>query len=520
MEPPATEDAAAQARNVKALVRFLTDRRGRVERIDTHGAIVLLAGNRAYKLKRSVKYPYMDFSTPTLRFRFCRRELDVNRRTAPDLYLRLLSVVPGRRSGVRLGGASDRNALDWVVEMRRFEQENLFDRLAITGNLTPDLARRLADAVVEFHRSAAVVRRGDVVAEVRRLIVTNDERLREHPGLFDDASRRRLRRLALGWLQRDKGMLRRRFRAGRVRVCHGDLHLRNVALIDGRPTLFDAIEFNDDFVRIDVLYDLAFLLMDLDHRHRGPLAQIVLDRYMALTEDYAGLGLLPLFLSTRAAVRAHVGATAAHQVADVADRRRRRREARAYLELALAYLRPPRPRLVAVGGLSGTGKSTLAYRLAPRIAPRPGAVVLRSDWIRKRLTGVAETARLGEAGYRPSVTRRVFARLSRLAAAALRSGHSAIADAVFGQSAQRRSIRAVARRFGAEFHGIWLDAPIDVLVERVTARHGDVSDATAEVVRAQSRHIEPPTDWRTVDAGGDIDRVLRRVVGAVSVWRD
>lgn len=479
---------------------------GPVERLETHTAHIFLAGERAYKLKKAVRYPYMDFSSVEKRRHFCAEELRLNRRTAPDLYLEVLAVYRQPDGTFRLGGEAG-EALDWLVVMRRFDQAALFDAMAGRGALSDALMDGLADAVASFHEAAEpVVDRGGAPA-FRGYVEGNAVELERAAGtVFGADMVRRVNEGCRAALKRVAGMLDKRRDGGRVRRCHGDLHLRNICLLDGRPTLFDCIEFNDDFAIIDTLYDLAFLLMDLGYRGLGGHANRVLNRYLSRT-GHDGLAALPLMLACRAAIRAHVTARLAESLAGE-GRDKAASEARAYLGLALSCLDPAPARLVAVGGLSGTGKSTLARGLAPALGAAPGAVILRSDVIRKRLFGVAETEPLPQDAYRPEVSRRVFAEIERLAASVLAQGHAVIADAVYGEDWQRDGIAAAAARAGVPFDGLWLEAPQRVLEERVDTRRGDASDATSAVVRAQAARIRPPEGWGRIDTGGGKDASL------------
>ncbi|WP_029008132.1 AAA family ATPase [Azospirillum halopraeferens] len=477
-----------------------------VERIDTHGAIVFLAGDRALKLKRAVRFPYMDFSTRERRRAACEAELALNRRTAPDLYRAVEPVV--RRSDGTLATGGSGAVLDWVVVMHRFDGDRLFDRMAGRGALTPDLMRHLADAIAAFHAAAPERRDAGGAAAMAAVSDGNLAELAQSPALFPPPLVDRLAAASRTALARHGALMDARRDAGRVRHCHGDLHLRNIVLHDGRPTLFDCIEFDDSLAVVDVLYDLAFLLMDLDHRGLRPLGNAVLNRYLEVTGEHGGLALLPLFLSVRAAVRAKVDAAAAAAQEDGERAAGLRADARRYLEQALASLEPPPPRLVAVGGLSGTGKTTVARGLAPAIGPAPGAVVLRSDVLRKRLHGVAETTRLPPEAYTPAATAAVYAAIADAAAAALAAGHAVVADAVYARPEERQAIAAVAAAAGVPFHGVWLEAPAPVREQRVTGRCGDASDATAEVVHRQESYDPGPLDWVPVAAGGDPAAVL------------
>jgi aminoglycoside phosphotransferase family enzyme/predicted kinase len=485
-----------------------------VRRIDTHGAAVFLAGDRAYKLKRSVRYPYMDFSTPERRRAALLEELRLNRRTAPGLYEAVLPVVADDGGHLALGreGTAD-GAVDWVLVMRRFDEEAVLDRQAERGTLPLEILPALAEAVAAFHERAEVHPECGGVAALTRVTDMNAAQLRAFPALFRAPDVDRWQDGIARRLRAEAALLERRREAGYVRRCHGDLHLRNICVIDGRPTLFDALEFDPSLAITDVLYDLAYLLMDLDHRGRRDGANAVFNRYLEITADYAGLALLPLFLSLRASIRAHVTASAAEGAA-AAERPAMLREAARYLAEALDYLAPPPPCLVAVGGLSGTGKTTLARRLAPAVGPVPGAVVLRSDVLRKRMMGVPEQERLPPDGYAEAVTDRVYEEIGGLAGLVLEAGHGVIADAVFAKPAQRAAIRHRAEGAGVSFAGLWLVAALEQQIERVGSRRGDASDATADIVRQQVARDVGEIDWRIQSTAGSPDQVA----DAVGAW--
>jgi hypothetical protein len=481
-----------------------------VERIETHISVVFLAGDRAYKLKRAARFAYLDFSTLERRRVACEAEIAINRRTAPGLYRRTVSVT--RRADGRLQLGGDGAVVEWLVEMARFDNSTLFDRLAQQGALDRRLMETLARAIARFHDAAEICREVDPAATFAAIIESNAASFAEFASSFDPAAVARLNERSRAELSRCHSLLEERRDAGRVRRCHGDLHLRNICLVDGQPTLFDAIEFNEALTRIDVLYDVAFLVMDLDHRHLRPLANVVLNTYVDHSADDAGLALMPLFLSLRAAIRAHVEAATAGRLTDAEGRTLCADEARRYLAEAGAYLAPEPPRLVAVGGLSGSGKSRLARGLAPLFGTAPGARVVRSDVVRKRLLGVDPETRLGPNGYSKDVTERTYATIYDLARTAVRAGRAVVADAVFARPEQRRAIAAVAAELGVPFQGLWLEAPPAVMAERIATRRHNASDATVEILRQQLGYDLGVIEWLRLDSGGSKAETLRRAL--------
>jgi aminoglycoside phosphotransferase family enzyme/predicted kinase len=481
----------------------------RVERIDTHTAVVFLAGSRAYKLKRAVRFDYVDFSTVERRRQSCHAEVQLNRRTAPLLYTGVLPVTRQPNGALELGGRGE--SIEWLVEMRRFDQSQLLDALAAAHNLHIDMMRALGTAIATFHAEADQRRDHGGRTGMAWVVEGNAAGFAElgRDGLDPELSAR-VTALTRAELECCGFMLDTRREAGFVRRCHGDLHLRNIVLLDGSPTLFDGIEFNDEISCIDVLYDLSFLLMDLWHRRLAHHANVVLNRYMACARDLGGLRLLPLFLSCRAAVRAKTSATAAQVQIDLTRRSDMQSMAAEYLAMAADFLQPRPLQLVAIGGLSGSGKTTMATRLAPGVGAVPGAIVLRSDEIRKELCGVPPLERLGPEGYLPAMSERVYDTLMERARTVVRAGHSVIVDAVWPKSSQRDAIERVAREESVGFSSCWLSAPEAVRVERVDRRRADASDATAEVVREQGRQGTDPASWPVVETAGDLNAVLHR----------
>lgn len=498
------------------MIAFLTDPSSHgpdvetVERIDTHISVVFLAGDRACKLKRAVDLPFLDYGSREARRHSCEREIALNRRTAPELYLGLRAVTRERDGTLAFDG--DGEVLDWVVEMARFCAGGLFDQRAKAGTLDTAAVHAAVDAVVALHDEAEVV---DGPADWLRGTV--DELCNSLPRFaetLDPAQAERYTAQLRHAFADRQALLAARAGAGHVRVCHGDLHLKNICTLDGRPTLFDAAEANDSFMNIDVLYDLAFLLMDLEHRGLGTLANAALNRYLATVRDplamLDGLAALPLFLSIRAAIRARVAALTVANAGDTGTAHGHGEAARSYLDLAERLLDPPPAALIAVGGPSGTGKSTLARAIAPCVGPAPGAVTVRADTVRKFLFGVGETDRLPDEAYTPQWHARTYDAVGERVRRTLAAGHACIVDAVHGRDADRAAVRGLAESAGVPFTGFWLEAPVEILRARVGRRRDDASDADVEVLEHQLEQGFGTVDWHRVDASGDPDAVAAR----------
>ena len=478
-----------------------------VERVETHASVVFLAGPHAWKLKRAVRYDYLDFSTIERRRAMCDAEVRINRRTAPGLYRGVVAVTRQPDGSLALGGVG--TPVDWLVEMVRFDQEGLLDRLAARDALDRALMPTLAAAIARFHAEAEPRVDHGGATGMAWIVDGNATGFAEAgAGILDPAPCASVTDSARDAVRRHRELLDTRRDGGFVRQCHGDLHLRNIVLLDGAPTLFDGIEFNDRIACIDVLYDLAFLLMDLWRRRLLRHASAVWNGYLSETADYGGVGLMPLFLSCRAAVRAKTSVAAALLQGDPGRRRDLEEIAQDYLKLARDLLRPPPPCVIAIGGLSGSGKSTLARALAPLLGAAPGAVVVRSDEIRKRLRGLDPLQRLGPEGYTAEMSERVYRTVIDRAQLVVGGGHAVVADAVFARPADRESVERIAAGARAPFVGLWLDAPASELIARAGRRGLDASDAAADVIRRQLAEDTGRIAWHRIDASFPPERVL------------
>ena len=466
-------------RPTAALLRRLAG----AEPIETRTSAVFVGPDTAFKLKKAVDLGFLDFSAPEARERFARRELAINERCAPELYRDLVPVTRAPDGALELGGNGE--AVDWVLRMAPVPTADFLDAVARRGGLTPDLLDRTADAAAAMH--AALPPATGVDAPAAMAAALDGTRRAALAAPLPACRVRAWAVAAEAALNERAPLLSARAAAGRVRRCHGDLHLKNLCLWRGRVTPFDALEFDEELATIDTGYDLAFLLMDLGHRLGRMAANCVLNRYVARTGDAGLVGGLPPWLSLRAAIRAHAESGGAAGLE--------------YLSVAEAALRPAAPCLLAVGGLPGTGKTRLARALAPRLGAAPGALVLRSDEIRKRRHGVPPEQRLPASAYAPGENAAVFAEMAVLAGEALRGGHAVVADAAFLRPEERAAIEDAAA--GVPFHGLWLRAPMDVLRARVAARTGDASDATVAVLDAAAARDPGPIAWGALDAGAD-----------------
>jgi uncharacterized protein len=513
-----------------ATIAFVLDALARetgapVETKQTHVSLLFLAGELVFKLKRAIRFPYLDFSNAGLREKACRAELELNSRTAPSLYLGVRRITR-EPDGLAFDGPGP--LADCIVVMRRFEESGLFDAMARAGRLTQPHIEALAETVAKFHANAQRFDEPRGAGVFAHLLELNEASFAQC-SMFAGDELDRLNRKFRGELERLAPLLDARGASGFVRLCHGDLYLRNICWFEDRPTLFDCIEFDPRLARIDVLYDLAFTLMDLWLCGRHDLANLLFNRYASafartlpdmpakIRDGYAAL---PFFMALRGAIRAHIAASQTGS-GDEAANSRLEKEARAYFALAEDLLTPRPNIMIAIGGLSGSGKSTLAAAIAGEIGPPPGARTLNSDRTRKAMHRIRPTDRLPPAAYEISITAAVYLRLLSRAMDALAQGRSVIVDAVYSTPAERDAVVKLARERGSPFVGLWLDAPPDVLRRRVRERPQGVSDANLDVLEGQLQRDTGGIDWIRLDASlPDLpDRALKIVKTALSEKR-
>jgi len=501
----------------ESVFAFLTDPAAHplVHRIDTHGASVFLEGDRVLKIKRAIRFPYLDYSTLAKRKAACDEEIRINRQFAPQIYRRVVAITQGSNGALSIDG--DGTPVEFAVEMNRFDERQTIDHLAEAGEPDRDLVEAIADAIAASHAVAPLAPAEPWIRSIPLFIEGNTRAFRT-AGCFPQSCIDDLDAASRSAFLKLSELLGQRGRQGYVRRCHGDLHLANIVLIEHKPVLFDAIEFDQTIASVDVLYDLAFPMMDFIRYNRHAAANALLNGYLKTTssENLDALAALPLFMSLRAAIRANV--LLARPGKTSRDQANVMQSAQAYFRLAQQLIHPAAPTLVAVGGLSGTGKSVLARALAPGVMPQPGAIVLRTDVMRKQQFGVLETDRLPESAYQPRMTEKIYDLLLQHVRRILLQGHSVVVDAVFARESERDAFHDAARRLNTGFVGLFLQADLATRQNRVGRREGDASDATPEIAGLQETYDIGQLDWAIIDASGTPELTLRR--SQIQIARD
>ncbi|MGI9303380.1 MAG: AAA family ATPase [Gammaproteobacteria bacterium] len=468
--------------------------------IETHISWVILTGPYAYKIKKPVNLGFADFSTLKRRKHFCEEELRLNRRLAPDIYLAVLPIC-ANHDGLRFGDGDE--VVDYAVKMRQFPQSGLLTSLVEGGQLSPDHIDELAALVADFHKRIACAETSSPHADPEQVHdPVSDNFAQIRPLVTDSRIRRRLDRMCAASDEMFRSVQRQiavRGKAGKVRECHGDMHLGNIALVEDKITVFDGIDFNEGLRWIDVMSEIGLLIVDLEHHGRADLAWRFLNRYLERTGDYAGMAVLPYYLAYRAMVRAKVTCLRQAQAGVTQQERGElQRTFLAYLELAERYLRKPvSPVLLIMHGVSASGKSTVGDLLAINY----GALRIRSDVERKRIFAdppeYDNGTGIGLGLYSPVVTDLTYRRVYHLAEAVLRAGTSVIIDATFLNREHRNWFQELAPRLGAQFFILDVTAGVQTLRERILARQHegkDPSDAGLAVLERQlesARSFEP-----------------------------
>jgi aminoglycoside phosphotransferase family enzyme/predicted kinase len=481
--------------------------------METHISYVLLTGTYAYKIKKAVNLQFLDFSTLAARRHDCHEELRLNRPLAPTVYLDVVAIT-GTVEAPTIGGEGA--VLEYALRMRQFRQDGLFSDMLARGVLTDAHIDQLATVVASFHQSTNRACADAPYGRLHDILQPALENFTQLLAVVDEPRDRSdleyLRTWTGGQHTRCAASFLYRRGHGFVRECHGDLHLGNIALIDGRVTLFDRLEFNASMRWIDVMNDVAFVVADLLERKRSDLAARFLTGYLEATGDYAGLGVLRFYVVYRSMVRAKVARFRLRQLQSPDAREQVQAECRAFVDLARRQSQPSKAAIIITHGLAGAGKTTCAQWLLERT----GAVRIRTDVERKRLHGVGEFASsgstVGKGLYTAAATCRTYRHVSDLARSVAQAGYRAVVDGAFLQRWQREMLRETAAAVGVPFVIMTLSVPEATLRERIIRRRqrrADASEATIEVLDAQLRANEPlepeerrfVVEWEDADSG-------------------
>ncbi len=451
--------------------------------IQTHISYILLTGEYAYKVKKPLDFGFLNYSTLEKRAHFCQEELRLNQRGAADLYL---NVMPITQDGEAYHLGRDGEAVEYAIKMQQFPQDTLLNQLFERGELTEELLKELAIAVAEFHKISHTddyIQSFGTVKSIRAAFDENYEQTEHYIGgpqtqrQFDET-----RAYTERFFKEREDLFKRRVQEGWVRECHGDLHLGNICYWNGRLYLFDCIEFNEDFRFVDVMFDIAYIVMDLEMQGRTDLSALFLSTYVEQTGDWDGLDVLPIYVNRQSYVRAKVTSfmlgdpSVNEQTKAIASAK-----AAKYYALAWQYTRPKQGRVILMAGLSGSGKSTNARYLAKKL----GAVQIRSDAVRKHLGGVPLDQKGGDDLYTPEMTQKTYGRLLELGMSLATEGYSVILDAKYDRVTLRERAIAQANAKGIPLYIVYCDAPMEVRRDRLQSRSGDIADATVALVPKQ-----------------------------------
>jgi uncharacterized protein len=461
-----------------------------IQLIQTHVSYVLLTGEFVYKVKKPVNFGFLDFSTLEKRQHFCQEELRLNQRGAAELYLEVLPISQTDEQ-FQFGGNGE--VVEYAVKMQQFPQDALLSNLFEQGKLTEEILLELAKVLAEFHLQAPTndyVRSFGEIPQIRASIDENYEQTEKYIGgpqtqpQFDET-----RQYTDRFFAEQQALFANRIAQDWIRECHGDVHLRNICLWQDRLWLFDCIEFNEPFRFVDVMFDVAYIIMDLDVRQRSDLSNLFLNAYVEQTGDWEGLSVLPLYASRQSYVRAKVTSFMLDNPSlSDAERQQATESAAQYYTLAWKYTRASQGQLILMSGLSGSGKTTVARQLAKQI----GAIHIRSDAVRKHLAGVP-LAEKGEADlYTPEMSQKTYDRLLHLGIMLASQGYSVILDAKYDRQATRQAAITQAKEQSVPLQILYCEAPFDVLKTRLQQRQDDISDATIEVLANQQ--LEPFTE--------------------------
>ncbi|MEM1242339.1 MAG: AAA family ATPase [Cyanobacteria bacterium P01_H01_bin.26] len=490
-----------------------------IELVQTHTAYVLLTGDYAYKIKKPVNYGFLNYSTLAKRKHCVEEELRLNQRTAQDIYL---EAVPIYKEGETFSLSGNKEPVEYAVKMNQFPTGSLFSDLLDQGQLTPELMQSLAHQVADFHRRTATNERIQSFGTIARLRQAFDENYAQSQAYIGHGQTQQQLQETQAYTDQAftewKKCFQNRIENNKIRECHGDLHLRNICLWQHRIFLFDCIEFNETFRYVDTMYDVAFTVMDCDARGRSDLGSTFLNTYLEDTGDWEGLEVLPLYLSRQAYVRAKVTSFLLDNPTIVTDQAQKiQTQAKAYYTLAWLYTQRQSGRLILMSGLSGSGKSTVAQKLARLI----GAIHIRSDAVRKHLGGIPLQQRGDASLYTPAMTQKTYERLCSLGIQLAKFGYTLILDAKYDRITIRKAVLNQAKAADIPVSILVCEAPLAILRQRLQQRTGDIADATAELLTSQQATAETLTNGEKslatyLDTSTDIGEKIQAIAVQLS----
>jgi aminoglycoside phosphotransferase family enzyme/predicted kinase len=460
-----------------------------IQLMQTHASSVLITGNYVYKLKKSVNFGFLDFSSLDKRQHFLNEELRMNRVIAPDIYLEVLPITKTGDNFI-LGGTGE--PVEYVLKMNQFPQEALLLNMFEAGKLTEEHIEELGKVVVRFHEqtiSNEYIRSFGEIEKIKSAIDENYDQTEKYVGIAQTQKQYdETKKFTDTFLLDKKALFKQRQDNDKIRECHGDLHLKNICFWHDKIQLFDRIEFNESFRFVDVMYDVAFTVMDLDARGRKDFGNLFLNTYIEGSGDWEGLQVLPLYLSRQAYVRAKVTSLLLEDRAiSEEDKQSAIKTATEYYRLAWEYTKTSQGRLILMSGLSGSGKSTVARQLAKRI----NAVQIRSDAVRKHLAGISISDRASDELYTPQMNQKTYDRLLELGKMLVSQGFSVILDAKYDRQNLREPVITYAQSHHIPLQILYCTATIEVLRDRISQRTNDISDATVDLLVQQQATAEP-----------------------------
>ncbi len=463
-----------------------------IQLLQTHVSLVFLTGDYAYKVKKAVNFGFLDFSTLEKRKHFCEQELTMNQPIAPEIYL---EVIPISKSGDNYLLNDTTNIIEYAVKMQQFPQDTLLSEMFTKGKLTENHIKELGKLVADFHSQTKTndyILSFGTVEKIRQSIDENYQQTMKYIGVAQTQEQyEETKQFTDNFFSTKESLCQERIDQQKIRECHGDLHLRNICYWHNKIQLFDRIEFNEPFRFVDVMYDVAFAVMDLEARESKDFANVFLNSYVEVTGDWYGLQMLPLYLSRQSYVRAKVTSFLLDDTGIPAQAKQEAQTTAAkYYHQAWEYTKNKSGKLIIMSGLSGSGKSTVAQKLAKQI----GAIQIRSDAVRKHLAGIAIHEKGTQEIYSSEMSEKTYNRLLELGVILAKTGFPVILDAKYDLVSLRQQVKQQAELNGLPWEIVYCTAPMEVLGDRLSNRTNDISDATADLLANQQAIFEDFTE--------------------------